>query len=278
MNLAMEDFEFVRTVVRDMTGNEIGQNKAYLVETRLLPVAAAFGTPQLSEFLRYVRRTRDRNGLVQIAEAMLITETYFFREPQTLDYLSAIILPSLMSQRGGRTLRLWSAACSCGQEVYSLAMLLAEHNQAAGSSGFQITGSDLCTGVLEQARRAEYSTVEVERNLPERYRRHFIARGSDRWHLLTPSEVNVDFRVCNLKSEALPGPWDVVFIRNVLIYFCEDLRQAVLRRIHQQLAPDGWMILGKSETSRPPENLFRRVASGTACFQKIHNNAKGPLV
>lgn len=266
MSLPASDFNFVRSVVHEVTGNEIGDDKSYLVESRLQPLVIESGQPTLNAFVQHIRQTNDREWQARIAQVMLNTETYFFREPQTLDYLAASIVPELLQSRGRRSLRLWSAACSTGQEVYSIALLLAEH-AAIANCDVQITGSDVCTRALEQARGAEYSTVELNRNLPSRFRSRFRPSRPDRWRLEVQNHEPVRFEICNLISDVLPGPWDVVFLRNVLIYFDDDSREAIFRRIHAQLAPDGWLILGTSESYQPPQNLFHRSTTGTACFQ-----------
>jgi chemotaxis protein methyltransferase CheR len=174
MSLSPQDFEFVRTLVRDTNGNVIGDDKAYLLETRLQPLAVESGCGTLATFLQHVRQTSDRVWRGRITEALLITETYFFREPQTFEFLSGQILPELIARNIPRPLRLWSAACSSGQEVYSLALLLAERFGSEAADRAQITGSDICSRVLEQARRAEFSSVELARNLPEQFRSRFI--------------------------------------------------------------------------------------------------------
>ena len=266
MSLTLDDFNLVRALMRDVTGNQIGDDKSYLVETRLAPLLQRSGHATLSELVEYVRRTRDPEWQRQIVDAMLNGETYFFREPQTLQYLADNILPELLADYRTSPLRLWSAACSTGQEVYSLSLLLSECPGTA-SRDIHITGSDISSRVLEQARRREYSSLELDRNLPQRFRDRFAPLGPDRWSIRPTAAHTIQFETCNLKSDTLRGPWHVVLLRNVLIYFDEELRQSIFRRVHSQIAPGGWLLLGSSETSRPPDHLFRRAHPGTACFQ-----------
>lgn len=267
MNLAQHDFDAVRSIVRELTGNLIADDKAYLIETRLQPLVAESGCESLATFLQQARQEPNRNWQMRIAQALLITETYFFREPRTLEFLAASILPDLVERAGSRPVRLWSAACASGQEVYSLALLIAERFGEVAAGNIHITGSDLCSAALEQARQAEYSTLEFGRNLPDRFHSRFIAVPPSRWKFDTRRHGPCRFETCNLTSQVLPGPWDVVLLRNALIYFDDQTRQSIFRRIHGQLAPGGWLILGNSESYQPPEELFRRAGSGSSCFQ-----------
>jgi|GEM_PF-357297 len=274
MNLAQQDFEAVRSIVRELTGNLIAADKTYLVETRLQPLVAESGCGSLAAFLQHVRLKSDRQWRMRIAQALLITETYFFRESRTLEFLTDRILPDLVQRSGSRPVRLWSAACASGQEVYSLALLVAERFGESQAGNIHITGSDLCSAALEQARQAEYSSLEFGRNLPERFRDRFIAVPPSRWKFDVRRHGPCRFETCNLTFQVLPGPWDAVLLRNVLIYFDDQTRQSIFRRIHGQLAPDGWLILGNSESYQPPPELFRRAGSGSSCFQNSNSVKK----
>lgn len=270
MSLNTVDFEFVRQVVRDVTGNELGADKEYLAELRLEPLAREAGQP-VAEFLRRVRQTDDRRQRERIGHALLITETYFFREPRAYDQLMADILPDLRSRgrAARRPVRVWSAACSSGQEVYSLALLLHEHAGEPSGWNVHLTGSDLSPAMLDRARAAEYTAAELERGLPERFRRWFEPTPAAQWRLGAALRNAVQFRPCNLQREVLPGPWDIVLLRNALIYFDESSRHAIYRRLHDQLAPDGWLIVGGTETTTPPSDLFHRPDASSACFRAV---------
>jgi chemotaxis protein methyltransferase CheR len=265
------DFHFVRQLVLEGAGNLLDLDKSYLVETRLQPLMEKSGVPTLPAFVDSLRRRRDAEQNREVVEAMLITETFFFRDSKSFDYLSDSILPSLAKGRDfKKPIRIWSAACSSGQEAYSAGILLMErYRELVDSRQVNLVASDLSRAVLVRAKQARYSEAEIARGLSVEQRRRWFHRHDTAWQLDEEIRRLVQFEVCNLKSQALIGPWDVVLLRNVLIYFPEELRRDIYRRIHAGIVPGGWLVLGATETGSPPPGEFFERVSGApqACFR-----------
>jgi chemotaxis protein methyltransferase CheR len=238
-------------------------DKRYLLEARLLPIAhqmrldglndlcAVLGGPAASAVLKR-----------QVVEAMTTNETFFFRDPAQYDALRLAVLPSLIAQRqDSRKMSFWSAASSSGQEAYSLAMMLLE--MGLGDWRIKIQGTDLSTQMAERASAGRYLQIEVNRGLPIGYLVKYFTRVGLEWQLKDSVRRMVDFSTCDLRqSMSARGPYDVVFCRNVLIYFDVETRQKILREIHATLFRGGWMLLGGAETAFGIEELFERQVLG----------------
>lgn len=244
------DFAFLRDYLKKRSGLSLGAEKRYLVESRLTPVCRRFGINTLSDLVGTLRLSREGPLERAVVEAMTTNETFFFRDRAPFDLFRDVLLPKAIAARGAqRRLRIWSAAASTGQEPYSLAMMIQE--AAAQLAGWQIeiVGTDLSTEVLEKARLGLYSHFEVQRGLPVQLLvKHFTQVG-EQWRI-SPSLANmVSFRPLNLLSpfEHL-GQFDIVYCRNVLIYFDAPTKTDVLERIAKTLTPDGALLLGAAET------------------------------
>jgi chemotaxis protein methyltransferase CheR len=246
-----DDYRFVRGFLREHMAYELGEGKEYLVESRLAPIAASYDLDDVGQLLARLRRGGDATFRQAILEAMAVHETSFFRGPRALAALKDVMVPALLRARPpGRKLRLWSAACATGQEPYSIALALLGGYPASGPWPFDILGTDLSEQAIHQARQGSYSQFEVQRGLPvQTLLKHFTKTG-DRWELSPTLRGLVRFRKHNLLDSLLflDPPFDVIFLRNVLIYFDPPAKTALFARLRQALAPDGYLILGDTES------------------------------
>lgn len=244
------DFEFLRRLLKERSGLVLSADKQYLLESRLLPIARRRGATSLNELAQRLRAPGAEGLVVEVVEAMTTNETFFFRDKLPFEHLRDVIIPVLLKARAAeRRIRIWCAAASSGQEPYSIAMLVKE--MAGRLSGWRvdILATDLSTEMLERARAGIYSQFEVQRGLPIHYLvRHFTQAG-DLWQIAPALRDMVDFRQLNLLHPfGYLGPFDVVFCRNVLIYFDQPTKSDVLARIAAVTEPDGYLLLGAAET------------------------------
>lgn len=269
MTLAPVDFDYLRRLVKTHSAIVIDPAKAYLVENRLGPLVRQHGCVSLPDFLRLLQSQPLGPLHHEAVAAMANKETWFFRDSAPFTALSQYVLPELLKNRPReRGLSIWSAACSTGQEPYSIAMLLRESCPAAAPQA-SILATDFCPAALERASRAIYGQMDVNRGLPAALlTRYFIQRGLS-WQLKPEIAAMVNFRRLNL-AVAWPAapPMDIIFLRNVLIYFDSETRRQVLTRIHRALRPDGFLFLGSAETPRDLDRAFEPLEAGTyLCYQ-----------
>lgn len=249
--IAREDYQTLKEVLRANSGHALGEGKEYLVERRLEPVAASLGFPDLPALVRSVRLTRDRNVVKLVCEAMTTNESLFFRDGRPFDLLKSHILPDLLERRAhSRRLRFWSAACSTGQEAYSLAMTLAEFQPSLADWRIEIVGTDYSPAVVDRAREGVFNHFEVQRGLPVTHLIKYFDQVDEGWRVKESLRKGLTFREGNLlESFTHLGVFDVVFCRNVLIYFDDEGKQGVLQKMSKAVAPDGYFFLGASETA-----------------------------
>ncbi len=235
----------LRDFVRGRAGICLGEDKDYLVVSRLGPRLSAWGIPDLAGLAQAVARQPAGTLATEVVAALTTNETLFFRDARPFEALRRIA-PEMA---GGGSLSVWSAACSTGQEVYSIAMTLQE-TELPRSCRLTLLASDISEPAVTRARRGVYSSFEVQRGLSQaQLARHFIAR-ADGWEVRPELRANIMFRVLNLLD--LPsglGPFDVVFCRNVLIYFDAAVKSRVLMAIRDRMRPGGWLFLGGAETT-----------------------------
>src|SRR5262245_26909805 len=257
-SLSRENFELVRALLRERSGHHLEDDKGYLVETRLLPVARRHHFASVEGLLTHLRGRRDETLLVELVEAMAITETFFFRDGHPFEALRQRVLPELIERRAeARCLNVWSAACSSGQEPYSVALLLRHHFPALAGWKVHLIASDLSTAMLERARRGRYSDLEVARGLAPELRKAYFHKQEGGWQVRDELRRMVELRRINLTGQwpELP-PMDLVLLRNVLIYFDLPTKLQVLRKVRKVLRPDGYLLLGGAETTHNLDDGF----------------------
>jgi chemotaxis protein methyltransferase CheR len=263
MTLATTNFDWVRDLVRRESAIVLQPGKEYLVEARLLPVARQMGLPDVGKLVETVRMRPDLESTRKIVEALTTNETSWFRVGDPFTALTSTVLPQLLAARGPvDRLQIWSAACSSGQEPYTIAMLL-EDALPGAASRVSITATDLSREMVERTKAGRFSQLEVNRGLPAPMLvRHFTRAGNE-WEVAPALRRMVTVSECNLAAP-LPrmGPFDVVYLRNVLIYFDLPTKQSILRRVRELMRPDGWLFLGAAETTLGVDDSWERVVLG----------------
>ncbi|MGN6309548.1 MAG: CheR family methyltransferase [Xanthobacteraceae bacterium] len=255
------DYQFLQKLLKERSGLDLSADKQYLVESRLLPIARKLGLPGISELTQKIKAGAE-DLAKQVVEAMTTNETFFFRDKIPFDHLRETILPTLLRERASRrSLRIWSAACSTGQEPYSIAMCLKEYGVDLNSWRVEIVATDLSQGVLEKSKAGIFSQFEVQRGLPiQLLVKHFKQIG-DMWQINADIRAMVQFKQLNLLQDISHlGQFDVVFCRNVLIYFDQDTKSVIFKRLAKVTASDGYLMLGAAETVVGLTDTFRPVA------------------
>ena len=271
MTLTQAEFIYVSTLVRREASIVLAPGKEYLVEARLIPVARAVGAANVNEFIADLQRKPNPTYQRRIIDALTTNETSWFRDREPFAALTDVVLPELVKSRAAaRKVRLWSAASSSGQEAYSLAITLQE-NLPPGWA-FDIMGTDISTEMVKRAETAEYSQVEVNRGLPASQLVQYFERAGAHWRITASLRRNVSFRLMNLTAPlpAMP-PFDIIFLRNVLIYFDVATKRTVLQNVAKLLRPDGWLFLGAAETTIGIDDNYERVAAGRTSAYRIRS-------
>jgi chemotaxis protein methyltransferase CheR len=265
------DFDFVCRFVRDRAALVLEPGKEYLVETRLTPIVRTNGLESISGLVNRLR-TNPADGLAaRVVEAMVTTETLFFRDHQPYESLRTTVVPELIERRAGdRRLSIWSAACSTGQEPYSLAILLREHFPQLAGWDVRILATDISTDVLAKAKAGRYSQIEVNRGLPAGLLLKYFRQHGTTWELNEDVRRAVEFRELNLATAWPPLPmFDLVFLRNVMIYFDVPTKKAILGRLVKQLRLGAYVLLGGAETTFGLDDSFRRVDKVKGGFYQL---------
>jgi len=244
------EFDYLRRLLKERSGLVLSHDKQYLVESRLMPVARRMGVDSLSTLVHNLKRQDAEPLIVDVVEAMMTNETFFFRDRIPFDHLRDTIVPTLMQARAvQKRMRIWCAAASSGQEPYSLAMVLKDMSASLAGWRIDILATDLSAEVLEKAKAGLYSQFEVQRGLPIQLLIKYFTQVGDCWQLSSEIRSMVQFRPFNLLNDFGPlGIFDVVFCRNVLIYFDQDMKAVVLERLARQIERDGYLALGAAET------------------------------
>ncbi len=257
-----ENYRFLQEHVYSSVGIVLEANKHYLFENRLAPIVRQLGLASINELCEVLKQGRHIDVGQQIAESMTTNETYFFRDPAQYDAIRNVLLPRLKEQRkASKDLHFWSAASSTGQEAFSLAMLLFE-------DGFKdwnvhILGTDYSSKVVARARSGIYQQIEVNRGLPVDLLVKYFHRSGIDWQLCDQLRRMASFETIDLReSMRSRGPFDLVFCRNVMIYFDAATKRRIIKAIHGTLSRGGWLLLGSAETGLDIEEWFERQAMG----------------
>jgi chemotaxis protein methyltransferase CheR len=245
-----QDFDYLRKFLRDRSGLVLAVEKQYLAESRLLPLARRNGMSTLDELIERLRNRAPAPLATQVVEAMTTNETFFFRDKIPFDHFRDTIMPGLIAARAReKRIRIWCTAASTGQEPYSLAIALKSMGSAIAGYRVDIVATDLSSDVLEKAKAGIYSQFEVQRGLPVQTLVKFFDQVGESWQLAPELRSMVQFRPLNLLNDfSTLGTFDVVFCRNVLIYFDQENKIALLNRIARQMPGDGFLVLGAAET------------------------------
>lgn len=244
------DYDFLRQCLKARSGLVLSADKQYLVESRLLPVARQAGLANLGELVAALKLAREPALMTAVVEAMTTNESFFFRDKTPFEHFRLTIMPALLAaRRTTRSIRIWCAAAATGQEPYSLAMCLKEMEAEIAGWRIELFATDLSGEVLEKARSGLYTQFEVQRGLPiQLLIKHFSQTG-ELWQIAPDIRAMVRYRQLNLLADfSQLGAFDIIFCRNVLIYFDQETKIAVLNRIAGVTARDGYLILGAAET------------------------------
>jgi len=259
-----QDFDYIRLLMRERSGLVLAADKVYLVESRLLPVARRRGFANIEELIQAVRARREELLLVEITDAMTTNESFFFRDIKPFDSLRDVVLPQLVAARkaaGKSAIRIWCAACSSGQEPYSIAMMLKENAAKFPGFRFDIVATDLSTEILAKATAGIYTQFEVQRGLPIQLLLKYFKKNGDLWQIDPGIRGMVTYKLFNLLETFAPlGTFDVVFCRNVLIYFDQTTKSDILKRLAKQMPADGSLFLGGAESVMGLTDAFKPMA------------------
>jgi chemotaxis protein methyltransferase CheR len=262
------DYEFLRKLLRDKSGLDLSADKQYLIESRLLPLARKAGLPGISEL---VQKLRDGNGglIGQAVEAMTTNETFFFRDKVPFDHFREAIMPELLKVRTNRkSVRIWCAAGSTGQEPYSLAMCLKEMGAALSGWRVEILATDLSQEVLEKSKAGLYSQFEVQRGLPIQFLVKHFKQAGELWQINSDIRGMIQHRQLNLLHDfSQLGSFDVIFCRNVLIYFDQETKVNIFGRLAKSMEPDGFLVLGAAETVVGLTDAFKPLAERRGLYR-----------
>ncbi len=267
--ISAENYAFLQRYIYQESGIVIDAGKNYLIESRLLPIVKQENLSTLNDLCSLLRATAPLQLKSRVVESMTTNETLFFRDLSVFDALQKDILPKLIeARRNVRRLSIWSAAASSGQEAYSIAMLLKEF----GLEGWkvQIFGTDLNQQILDKAAAGKYLQIEVNRGLPAKYLVKYFTRAGLDWQISDALRSMVKFQRFDLRTSMSSfGPFDLIFCRNVLIYFDVDTKKQILASIRRTMSPGGLLALGAAETTINLDNAYTRVVHGAATFYQV---------
>ena len=243
------DYDFLRKFLKERSGLDLSVDKQYLVESRLMPLARKAGLAGLDELVAKIRMGATALG-ADVVEAMTTNETFFFRDKIPFDHLREAVIPELMQARAGRkSLRIWCAAASTGQEPYSIAMCLKEMGAQLAGWRIEIIGTDISPQVLEKSKSGIYTQFEVQRGLPIQLLVKYFKQNGELWQIAPEIRSMIQYRPLNLLQDfSHMGKFDVIFCRNVLIYFDQDMKTNIFGRLSKTVEPDGFLALGAAET------------------------------
>lgn len=272
MALNAEDFSYIRELVNERSGIILEPGKEYLVESRMLPLINQEGIASIADLVALLRKQSYNDIHQKVVEAMTTNETSFFRDVHPFEALKKEVIPDLVAKRNGtHALNIWCAASSTGQEPYSVVMLLRENFPQMLSWNIQFIASDLSNAVLKRCRDGNYTQLEINRGLPASLMVKFFQRNGMEWQIKDELRKMIDFREINLTQEwGLMPQMDIIFIRNVLIYFDVEMKKKILDKIYEILKPDGYLFMGAAETTINLDDRFTRMQfSQSGCYKKI---------
>ncbi|MEQ8707440.1 MAG: protein-glutamate O-methyltransferase [Rhodospirillales bacterium] len=262
------DFAFISGMLKQRSGLIVTQDKMYLLESRLMPIVRKRGMKDLSELISQLKSSRDEGLTQEVIEAMTTNESFFFRDTRPFDIFRDQIMPGLLERNAARRqIRIWCAAASSGQEPYSLAMILKEMSAKISGWRIEIVGTDISREILQKAKAGLYSQFEVQRGLPIQLLVKYFQKSGDLWQIDSSLRGMVQYREQNLLENITGlGKFDVIFCRNVLIYFDQPTKKEVLDRIASITNPDGCLFLGGAETVLGVSDKFKPMAGARGVY------------
>jgi chemotaxis protein methyltransferase CheR len=267
------DFNYLRELVRIQSGVVLEPHKNYLAELHLDKLASKSGFETLTAFIEHLKITPFSTLHVQTVEALLINETSFFRDRSPFEALQTSVLPALMQSRSStRAITIWSAACSTGQEPYSIAMLIRESFPTLLSWTIRLIASDFSQQALDRAQAGEYTHLEISRGLSAVMRDRYFRQVGRFWHVRDDIRHMIEFRQLNLIHawDTLPQ-MDIIFLRNILIYFDLDTKRSILNKIQHYLREDGYLFLGGGETLLQLDPRFEAIHGKTSLYHRLRH-------
>lgn len=276
--MSPEDFDYLSKLLKERSGLALTKEKVYLLESRLTPLARKKGFERLDDLITELRLRRKEDMIREVTEAMTTNESFFFRDNTPFEIFKTVTLPAIQENRSGqKQLRIWCAAASTGQECYSLAMILKEQEAQWRDWRIEIIGTDISNQVLEKAKAGIYSQFEVQRGLPIKMLMKYFKQVGEMWHIDSALRSMVSFKEYNLLgSFAALGKFDIIFCRNVLIYFDQPTKQDVLTRMRAIMPADGSLFLGAAETVLGITEKFKPVAGQRGLYMASSNEAPTP--
>jgi chemotaxis protein methyltransferase CheR len=264
------EFEFLKKFLKERSGLVLSNDKQYLVESRLLPIARSSKLETLSAVIGVLQKGTNKALETDVIEAMTTNESFFFRDKTPFDHFNETMLPGLLERRAKtRQIKIWCAAASTGQEPYSLGICLKEAQSKVAGWRMRILGTDLSNEVLDKAKAGLYSQFEVQRGLPIQMLLKYFDQKGDMWQINAALRAMVEWKKLNLlDSFSHLGEFDIVFCRNVLIYFDQQTKSEILSRIAKSLPEDGYLVLGAAETVVGLTDAFKPVPGKRGLFQR----------
>jgi len=269
------DYDYLRQYLKARSGLVLSADKQYLVESRLLPVARKAGLSGLGELVAALRTAQDAVLMTAVVEAMTTNESFFFRDKLPFEHFRLSVMPALLAARkSSRSIRIWCAAAATGQEPYSLAMCLKDIEAELAGWRIELLATDLSGEVLEKARSGLYSQFEVQRGLPIQLLIKHFSQVGELWQIAPEIRAMVRYRQLNLLADfSQLGTFDLIFCRNVLIYFDQQTKIDVLNRVARVTAGDGYLVLGAAETVVGLTDRFKMVADKRGLYVPNGNYA-----
>jgi chemotaxis protein methyltransferase CheR len=280
MSIAAPDFSYVSNLVRQRSAIVLEPGKEYLVEARLLAVARSSGASSVTDLIGRLRQRPEPALQETVVDALTTNETSWFRDKHPFDTFADQVLPQIISEgRADRTARIWSAACSSGQEPYSLAILAADRLAMHPGWRLEILATDLSKASLKQARQGRYSQLEINRGLPASLLVKYFEKAGAYWQVKSTLSSSITFEELNLAAPHWSLPqFDVIWCRNVLIYFDVQTKREVLARIRRHLVPGGHLFLGAAETTLGLDETYQRVRLGASTIYRTPTVTVEPAV
>ncbi len=269
--MSPQDFEFISTLIKSRSGLVLTPDKSYLLESRLMPVARKHGLKGLDELINTMRTRKEEALIVEVTEAMTTNESFFFRDIKPFDLLRDEVLPPILEKRAAQKhLRIWCAAASSGQEPYSIAIVLKELGAKMAGWKIDMVGTDISHDILNKAKAGQYSQFEVQRGMPIQLLLKYFDKTEETWQIKNEIRQMVQYKYWNLLDDLKGlGGFDIVFCRNVLIYFDAETKGRVLEAIAKLMPEDGMLFLGGAETVLGVTDKFKPVPGQRGVYARV---------